>query len=174
LKKGRNRESESEFENLSLDDLIAQSGGFKNLFEKFRSEGVNLENQIERIFSGESPLFSIANFSVEKVGSGYAELSFPFGDKIARRGSMVHGGVVSYALDTAGGLAVMSENAGVDQVTLELKINFLEPVKNSPFKVTGKVLRQGRNVAVAESEVKDSGGKLCAKSLGTWYLIYKR
>ncbi len=159
---------------MSLDDLIAKAGGFKTLFEDLRTEGVNVENQIERIFADESPLFSIVGFSVKKVSSGYAELSFPLGEKILRRGGIVHGGVISYALDSAGGLSVMTENTGVDQVTLELKINFLEPLRASPFKVTGRVLRQGRSVAVAESEVRDSSDRLCAKSLGTWYLIHKK
>jgi uncharacterized protein (TIGR00369 family) len=152
--------------------MIARAGGFKQLFEHLRARGMNVEEEVQKIFAEESSLFSIAGFSVKKVSSGYSELSFPYDQKISRRGGMVHGGVISYALDTAGGLAVMSGNSGIDQVTLELKINFLEPVRNSPFKVTGKVLRQGRNVAVAESEVRDSDDKLCAKSLGTWYLIH--
>jgi uncharacterized protein (TIGR00369 family) len=157
-----------------LDELITRAGGFKKLFEQLRAGGMDIEQQVERIFADESPLFSIVGFSIKKVSSGYCELTFPYGQKISRRGGMVHGGVVSYALDSAGGLAVMSENTGVDQVTLELKVNFLEPLRKSPFKVTGKVLRQGRNVAVAESEVKDSENKLCAKSIGTWYLIHKK
>jgi uncharacterized protein (TIGR00369 family) len=157
---------------MSLDELIGKAGGFKRLFEQLRADGIDLEEQIQQIFANESPLFSIAGFTVKKVSSGYSELSFPIGEKILRRGSIVHGGVISYALDSAGGLAVMTENAGVDQVTLELKINFLAPARNSPFKVTGKVLRQGRTVAVAESELRDSEDKLCAKSLGTWYLLH--
>ena len=135
---------------------------------------MNVEERVYKIFAEESPLFSIAGFSIKKVSSGYSELSFVYDQKISRRGGMVHGGVISYALDSAGGLAVMSENTGIDQVTLELKINFLEPLRNSPFKVIGKVLRQGRSVAVAESEVRDSEEKLCAKALGTWYLVHNR
>jgi uncharacterized protein (TIGR00369 family) len=154
-----------------LDELISDAGGFKQLFHKLRLRGLNVEEQITRVFGEESPLFSVAQFSIKKVASGYAEIAFPFSEKISRRGGMVHGGMISYALDTAGGLAVMSENTGVDQLTLELKINFLEPARNSPFSVTGRVLRQGRSVAVSESELRDSEGKLCAKSLGTWYMV---
>jgi acyl-CoA thioesterase len=157
---------------LSLDDLISRYGGFKQLFDEVRSQG-HLEEQIGKVFAEESPLFGIAGFKIRKVTSGYCEIDFDYSEKISRRGRMVHGGMISYALDTAGGLAVMTENSGIDQVTLELKINFLEQAKRSPFAVTGKVLRQGRNVAVAESELKDAQGKLCAKSLGTWYLIRK-
>lgn len=87
---------------------------------------------------------------------------------------MVHGGIIMYTLDNVCGIAVMTVNPGVDQLTMELKINFLEPLRKGPFRATGKVVRAGGTFAVAEGEVRDSEGTLCAKGMGTWYMIRKR
>ncbi len=151
--------------------MLRSAGGFKGLFAGMRNQGLSVEEELEKFLKSESGLFSLAKFSVKKVGDGYAELSFPFSQEIARHGGIVHGGMISFALDNVGGIAVMSNNVGIDQVTLELKINFLEPLKKEPYTAKGFVLRHGRITSVAEAEVRDRDGKLCAKALGTWYMI---
>jgi acyl-CoA thioesterase len=156
---------------MSFEEMLKISGGFKGLFAKIRSEGISLETELERFLKSESGFFSLANISVKKVGDGFAELSFPFSQVIARHGGMVHGGITSFALDNVGGIAVMSNNTGIDQVTLELKINFLEPLRTEPFTAKGFVIRHGRTTSVAEAELRDGSGILCAKALGTWYMI---
>jgi uncharacterized protein (TIGR00369 family) len=159
---------------MSFEELLRSAGGFKGLFAKIRGEGMNVEAELERFLKSESGLFSLARFSVAKLGDGYAELSFPFSHAIARHGGIVHGGIISFALDNVGGIAVMTNNVGIDQVTLELKINFLEPLKKEPYTAKGFVLRHGRTTSVAECELRDGDGKLCAKALGTWYTIHGR
>jgi uncharacterized protein (TIGR00369 family) len=159
---------------MSFEELLKSSGGFQGLFAKLRSEGVSVEKELESFLKSESGLFSAAGFSVRKVGDGYAELEFPFSQHIARHGGIVHGGIISFALDNAGGIAVMTKNTGIDQVTLELKINFLEPLMKEPYTARGTVIRHGRTTSVAEAEVRDRDGKLCAKALGTWYMIFAR
>jgi len=158
---------------MSFEELLKSSGGFKGLFELVKKNGQSVENEIEKFLKDESGLFSLARFSVKKIEKGYAEVSFPFSETVARHGGMVHGGIVSFALDNVGGLAVMSNNSGIDQVTLELKVNFLEPLKKEPFRAIGRELRHGRTTAVAEAEIRDGDDKRCAIVLGTWYMISK-
>lgn len=159
---------------MSFEEVLKEAGGFKGLFTEIRNQGLSLEGELERFLKSESGLFSIAKFSIRKLGDGYAEISFPFSPEVARHGGIVHGGITSFALDSAGGIAVMTNNVGIDQVTLELKINFLEPVRKEPFTAKGFVLRHGRTTSVAEAELRDGEGKLCAKALGTWYMIHRR
>lgn len=130
-----------------------------------------MEAEMQRAMSADSELFKRVGCTVEKVADGEAVLSFPYGPAVTRRGGMVHGGMIMYTLDNVCGIAVMTVNPGVDQLTMELKVNFLEPLEKGPFRATGKVVRAGRTVAAAEGEVRDSDGKLCAKSLGTWYMM---
>lgn len=159
---------------MSLDELLKEAGGYKNLFKAARERGVSVEEQIEAAMSSDNGLFRTVGYRVVKMEEGRAELSFPFSDAITRRGGMIHGGIVMYTLDNVCGMAVMTVNSGIDQVTLELKVNFLEPLREGPFTATGKIVRVGDTTAVAEGEIKDAEGRMCAKSLGTWYMIKKR
>lgn len=141
------------------------------MFDRLRAEGTNLEEVVQQEFSREAPLFKLAGFKITRVAKGEANMSFSTSEINVRRGGLIHGGVVMYALDTVCGLSVMTVNRSTDQVTLELKVNFLAPLLNSPYLAHGKVLRAGGRTVVAEGEVFDSAGKLCAKALGTWYIV---
>jgi acyl-CoA thioesterase len=158
---------------LSFDEILERAGSFKNLFAASKRAGLGVEAAVQKAMAMDSELFRTIGYEVVKVGGGRAELRFPFSKEVARRGGMVHGGISMYSLDNACGIAVMTINPGVDQVTIELKVNFLEPLSKGPFTVRGKVIRAGGKVATAEGEVKDADGTLCAKSLGTWYMIKK-
>jgi uncharacterized protein (TIGR00369 family) len=49
--------------------------------------------------------------------------------------------------------------------TIELKINYLEPVPGGRVRAEARVLRAGRNFVVSECEIFDATGKLAAKAL---------
>jgi len=159
---------------MGLLELPEGVRNLKELFETSRRRGVKVESQLERTMADESELFTTIGFKVVKVGRGRVELRFPFSRAVSRRGDMVHGGVVMHSLDNACGFAVMTVNPGVDQFTMELKVNFLKPLRKGPFRAIGKVVRAGSNVVVVEGEVRDADGSLCAKSLGSWYIIRDR
>jgi len=156
---------------MSFDQLLKEAGGFKNLFRMARERGMNVEEQVQATLGTDSELFRIVGCRMVKVEEGRVELSFPFSKAITRRGGMVHGGIVMYALDSVCGITAMTVNPGMDQVTLELKVNFLEPLRKGPFTAIGKVVRDGGSVAVVEGEIKDADGLVCARSLGTWYMV---
>ncbi|MDP7983128.1 MAG: PaaI family thioesterase [Conexivisphaera sp.] len=156
-----------------FDDEVKAAGGFRQLFELWRSEGRNVADEINRSFSEETGLYEALGFRVTEVGDGYARLEFHFSHMASgRRGRPhVHGGVVMTALDTTCGLAVMSVNTGHEQSTLELKVNFVKPLLRDPFEVTGRVIHIGKNTAVVEGEIVDSEGAVCARALGTWFVF---
>ena len=159
---------------MSFERLLDQAGSLRDLFAMAKKGGTDVQAEVQKALTWDSELFGTVGYTVLKVGRGRAELSFPFGRAIARRGNMVHGGIIMYTLDNVCGIAVMTVNPGVDQLTMELKINFLEPLRRGPFRASGKVVRAGKTVAVAEGEVRDAEGRLCAKGMGTWYMIRKR
>jgi len=117
------------------------------------------------------PLIGLIGLQFVEIREGFARAVFPHRKEVERSGGVVHGGVVATVLDHVIGTAVMTVNDGKDQVTLELKVNFLEPLRNGPYVVLGRVVRRGRRVVVGEGELYDGEGKLCAKALGTWYLF---
>lgn len=154
--------------------LSGDGRSFKSMIEEIRSSGGSVEEVFTRIMWSESPLFGRLGVRLTRLGDGVAELSFPMSDEIRRRGGVVHGGMIMYVLDSVCGLAVMSLNTGQDQFTAELKVNFLEPLQKPPFRAVGRVVRMGGRMAVAEGDVFDGDGKLCAKGLGTWYIVRGR
>jgi acyl-CoA thioesterase len=157
---------------MSWEKHLEKAGSFEKLFAA--SAGADIESQVQAAMSMDSELFGTVGYRVVKIRKGEAELSFEISKAISRRGDIVHGGIIMYSLDNACGIAVMTVNPGVDQLTMELKVNFLEPLKKGPFAVKGNVVRAGRTVAVAEGEIRDVDGTVCAKSLGTWYMIRKK
>ena len=158
----------------NFDVLLEKVGSFERLFDEGRKMGVNVEEQVERFFRDDSELFKIVGFHVLKMEGGVAELRFPYSKAITRRGGIVHGGVVLYTMDVACGMAVMTANPGKDQLSLEINVSFLAPLKSGPFTARGEVIRRGGSTAVAEGEIRDADGKLCAKALGTFYLSGRR
>lgn len=155
---------------MSFRDIVDKAGSFKALFDSMKASGASVEKLVQRAFENDR-IFGFIGFSVDKVESGEVWLSFPLTENSTRWGGMVHGGVVMTALDNACGLAVMTVNQGKDQVTMELKVNFLEMLTDGPFHVHGKVIRSGRTMIVAEGEIRDSKDVLCAKGIGTWLVL---
>jgi uncharacterized protein (TIGR00369 family) len=69
---------------------------------------------------------------------------------------------------TAAMAAFTAVPVGTALATIELKINYLEPVDGGSITAEGRVLRSGRNFIVTECEVFDRKGKLAAKALLTF------
>ena len=158
---------------VSFDERVRRAGGFQQLFDSILQKEQKLDIVVQKAFSAESGLINTFGFRIIKVLDGYSELEFRYNSEVSgRRGRKhVHGGVILAALDTISGLAIMTKNNLIDQSTLEIKVNFLEPLYRDPFKAVGRVVRIGRRFAVAEGDILDNRGVLCAKSLGTWALF---
>ena len=126
------------------------------------------------IYQNADPVFKFLEVKIINLEPGRAVIEIPYKQELTRRGNVLHGGMIMTAIDIAGGLAVLTVNDGVDQVTQELKINFLEPMYKGPFRVEGKVIRKGNTTVVVQVEFRDSEGKLGAIALGTWFILRKK
>lgn len=80
----------------------------------------------------------------------------------------LHGGVLCDIADSAMGMAYASTlGEGESFTTLELKINFLRPVKSARLTAAGTVVHQGRTTGMTECLVIDERGRLIAKATST-------
>ncbi|MHB8412457.1 MAG: PaaI family thioesterase [Candidatus Acidiferrales bacterium] len=108
-------------------------------------------------------------FRLDDAGSGRAVLRMKVLPKHRQIHGVVHGGVLASLADTAGGLATyLALPAGSRTATVEMKINFLEPVERGTIFAEARVLRLGKYLAVVECDVNDDHGKLLAKALMTF------
>ncbi len=133
-------------------------------------EGATVDD-VNRAIEETEPLLRFLGYRVVELGDGYARAVFPHGPNVVRRGGMVHGGAFAAVMDQTIGLAVLTVNDGHDQVTVELKVNFLEPGRGGTYTAVGRVLRRGRTIVVGEGEVLDVTGKPLVKAIGTWYIL---
>jgi uncharacterized protein (TIGR00369 family) len=82
----------------------------------------------------------------------------------------VHGGLVCTLLDSAVGCAVQTTlPQGQGYTSLEIKVNYLRPVRSDTGELTcvGRVTKPGSRVAFAEGVVTDGAGKVVATASST-------
>lgn len=111
-------------------------------------------------------------FQLERAERGRVVFRMPVQDKHKQIHRVVHGGVIATLADTAGGFAAfLAAPPGSRVVTIEMKINFLEPVEHGEIRADARVLRQGRTTSVVECEVRDADKRLVSKALMTFAVI---
>lgn len=116
-------------------------------------------------------ILSFIGYKLVELGDGYAKAVFQHDRRLERVGGIIHGGVIATALDTTMGFAAMASARGENNVTLELKINYLEPLDGGTYEVSAKVLRRGLHTIVVDGELRKRGGVLAAKALGTYFIV---
>ena len=135
-----------------------------NLLERTK----RIETEVRRRLK-ESRATQLFGFSLEAAEPGRAVLRLDVGQRHKQIHGMVHGGVLAAMADNAAGIAAYSViPRGRHLVAVELKINFLEPVREGRLLADARVLRRGRNFVVAECEIRDTKGALAAKALLTF------
>jgi uncharacterized protein (TIGR00369 family) len=116
-----------------------------------------------------------AGFRVMTVQPGYAELALARRDDLLQFFGHFHGGVITALADQAAGVAVTcSLPKGRIGVTVELKVNFLEPASGTELLARARTLKMSGSIGVATVEIfsKDGGAEtLCAFCTATMRAI---
>lgn len=110
------------------------------------------------------PIAKLLKFSISGVSDGRVEIAL-MADPKTHANSMgtLHGGVFCDIADAAMGRAYATTlDEGETFTTLELKINFLEPVWNSTLWAVGKVVKTGQSIGLLECDIFDGQEKLVA------------
>ena len=111
----------------------------------------------------------LLGFDVERVELGRATFLLDVLPKHKQLHGVVHGGILAALADTTAAIAAYSSvPKGTAIATVEMKINFLEPVQDGRIRAIARVLRAGRNFVVTECEILSSNGTLAAKALLTF------
>ncbi len=113
-----------------------------------------------------------------RIDAGYCEIDLAFQEFLTQQHGFFHGGVVATLADNAGGYAgasLMPENCAV--LTVEFKLNLLSPADGEKLVARGKVIKSGRTLTVARTDVfveKSNRETLCATSLQTLMFLQGR
>ena len=129
-----------------------------------------LENA-RKIISGElppAPMASLIGLQLVAIEPGRARFELEADHRHHNPMGTLHGGILCDIADSAMGLAYASTlGEGESFTTLELKINFLRPVKSARLVADGFVVQRGKTVGMTECSVTDERGRLIAKATST-------
>jgi uncharacterized protein (TIGR00369 family) len=113
------------------------------------------------------PFMETLGVTVSHATPGEVDLELPFDERFTQQHGFLHGGAVATVLDSACGYAAYSgADAEVDVLTVEYKINLLEPASGDRVVARGRVVRRGGRLTVCRGEAY-AGETLIATSTTT-------
>ncbi len=116
-------------------------------------------------------------FKAIHMERGYLESRLKIKNRHRQQDNYIHAGVIATMADHTAGYAAFSlvpEDYRI--LTIEFKINFLEPAYGHALVCRSRILREGGQILVGESEVFDQrkdGEKLIAKAMVTLRSIHE-
>jgi len=114
------------------------------------------------------PIARLIGFTLTEVEPGRAVVELEAGPQHANPMGTLHGGVLCDIADAAMGMAYAATlGEGETFTTLELKINFLQPVRAGKLVATGRVIKGGRTVGLVECDIVDDKDSLVARVSST-------
>ena len=91
--------------------------------------------------------------TLARVSPGEVTIVLPVRAALAQQHGSVHAGAIASVLDSAAGYAALSlMPAGAGVVSVEFKINLLEPAGGERIEARGRVVRSGRTLSACTAE----------------------
>ncbi len=121
----------------------------------------HLKSVIEIINQG--PFFRHMSMTVTELGVGYSKVVADISRKHMNPFGALHGGVYSSVIDTAAYWSAycdLPEDQGL--VSIDLKVDFLAPVLDRIVYVTGRRVKAGKTIYLAEAQMFSESKKLVA------------
>jgi uncharacterized protein (TIGR00369 family) len=100
-------------------------------------------------------------------GEGRSTVRFPVHDFMFNPQGSVHGGVIAFVMDVAMG-HLLHHSYGVAGATLEMKLQYLCPLRPPEGRCEGAFLRRGRSICFLEARLFDAADDLVAVATSTW------
>lgn len=100
----------------------------------------------------------LIGLEVDTTEEGWGRVTLQADERHLNRGGTVHGGCLATLIDVAMGAAVFTTTGdGERPVTVELKVNYLEPGQKGTLVCTAELRKRGRRFTVIEAEVTQDG-----------------
>ena len=114
------------------------------------------------------PIATLIGFRMTAIEPGRSRFELDADARLHNPMGTLHGGVLCDIADIAMGSAYASTlEEGESFTTLELKINFLRPVRAAHLVAEGNLVQRGRTVGLVECAITDERGRLVAKATST-------
>lgn len=105
------------------------------------------------------PFMATLGVSVLHVAPGEVDLELPFDERFTQQHGFLHAGAVAAILDSACGYAAYTAaEVEVEVLTVEYKINLVEPAVGRRVIASGRVVRKGGRLTVCAGEAYAEDG----------------
>lgn len=105
---------------------------------------------------------------ITEAAPGRVVLELVAGPEHRHGGGVVQGGVITQIADAAMGMSVATlQEDGTWNTTIELKINFLRPVRDGRLRAIGKAVEIKQSLLFSEADVVDEKGRVVAHASST-------
>ena len=119
-----------------------------------------------------SPFFRHLSMTIREMDIGCAIVDLDVDTEHLQAFGYVHGGVYASAIDTAAFWSAFGElEEGTGITTVDLKVNYLAPVQTGKLTATGKRIKMGKTLGLAEATVTDSQGRVVAHGTSTLIVL---
>ena len=120
----------------------------------------------------DSPFFRHLSMTIREMDIGCAIVDLDVDTEHLQAFGYVHGGVYASAIDTAAFWSAFCElEEGTGITTVDLKVNYLAPVKTGKLTAEGKRIKMGKTLGLAEATVKDAQGRVVAHGTSTLIVL---
>jgi uncharacterized protein (TIGR00369 family) len=133
--------------------------------------------EVQRLFSA-APFIAQLGLRLVSIGSGQCRTALILAERHLQQDGFVHAGVHATIADhTAGAAAASLVGEGQYVLSVEFKINMLRAARGTELNCVAKVLKAGRTLIVAESEVtcaSEQGERLVSKATVTLAVVSRQ
>jgi uncharacterized protein (TIGR00369 family) len=133
-----------------------------------------VELDIERLWRGWKRSPYHAFLEIELTGfdreAGTATFSIPFKETYKRTPGEegIHGGVLAGIIDITADFALAVAMNRMGFPTIDLRVDYLRMAGDGDMTAQARTIKKGRTIGVADVEVFDTKGRLCAVGRGTY------
>ncbi|MGQ9922251.1 MAG: PaaI family thioesterase [Desulfobacca sp.] len=121
-----------------------------------------------------NPFIASMGIQVPTLGMGYAHFVMPFRPGLANSIGLLQGGMIAALADEAVAYALWSMVPEGELIsTVEMKVNFLAPVRQGPIEAKARIAKRGRTISLGDVEVWEQE-QLVAKGLFTYIHLQPR
>jgi len=122
------------------------------------------------------PLAATLGIRTEEYRAERVVLSLDWAPALCTANGILHGGVIMALADSSGGACALLNlpQDATGTATIESKTNFLGAVRGGSVTAASTPLHRGATTIVVETLVRDSAGKLVAKTTQTQLVLRSR
>ena len=118
-----------------------------------KSVDLEFESRIRTSF-GRQKMIESLNGRIAYIGPGELHIEAPFDERFTQQDGFLHAGIITTLMDSACGYAAYSLMPADSRVlSVEFKVNFLNPARGERFRAEGRVAKSGRTISVCEGKL---------------------